>query len=67
MPKNQPDGLPRVLLPGDHAALQMPWQLSTMKELAASKPHKAYVFTGARYVNVKLGPALKQLFKSSAT
>ena len=66
MPKNQPPGLPRVLLPGDHASLQMRWQASTMKELAASKPHKAYIFTGARYVHVKLGSALKEFFKSNA-
>ena len=37
-----------------------------IRELAASKPDKAYVFTGARYVHVKLGSALKDLFKSNA-
>ena len=67
MPKNQPPCLPRVLLPGDHASLQMPWKLSTMKELAASRPYKAYVFTGARYVHVKLGRTLKEFFKSNST
>lgn len=37
-----------------------------MRTLAASKPGKAYIFTGARYVHVKLGLALKELIWSHA-
>ncbi len=65
--KDQPPCLPRVLLPGDHASLKMPWQLSTMKELAASEPYKVYVFTGARYVHARMGSELKAFFKNHAT
>ena len=65
MPRNQPPCVPRILLPGDHAALKIAWQLSTMKELAASKPDRAYVFTGAKYVYARMGTGLKAFFKNT--
>ena len=63
MPRDQPPCVPRILHPGDHAVLKMAWRLSTMKELAASKPDRAYVFTGAKYVHARMGTGLKAFFK----
>lgn len=65
MPKNQPPCLPQVLLPGDHATLQMPWRRSTMAELASSRPYKAYVSTGGKHVYAGMGAWLRAFFREA--